>query len=587
MRLAEIIIENYRGIGEPLRIKINDIVVLIGNNNIGKTTVLSAYEAFATVGHQLKIADFHEENQDNTPTITGIFIDIIEGELADKWIHNDSELGYARCIKVQYKWLKPDIPGVKYSFSGESHEYVQGGTGGFESILASKIPAPLKITPTDNPTVLEGKILSILTDAIKENMKTEQSSISGLLTQIETLANDVRGKIEDDLQESTGLIALELQKIFPEFNHVEIDVKSGKIEPEKLISSGSFIRIGNKAVGDAVENHSVPLSHHGTGLQRTFLWAALKMLADTGRHKIGRSSLDTSRSKILLIEEPEAFLHPAAIREAREALYAIAKLANWQVMTTTHSPVFIDLSKDHTTIIRLEKSAEGIRSVKTLTTEEVGFTKDDKENLKMLNFCNPYINEFFFAEHNLLVEGETEYSVIKLLISEGIITKPIHVINCIGKANIVTISKILNSFLVPYSVLHDSDNPTIIREKKKTRNGAWTINKSIIEEVTRGQEKGIDIKTFISIPHFEGEYLNNIKGSSKPYEAWKYFKKEDNENTKRFISLLKSVVGLEANIADEQYSVFGDIEERVKKFIDESSLQADDKWDLDYYNNSK
>lgn len=49
------------------------------------------------------------------------------------------------------------------------------------------------------------------------------------------------------------------------------------------------------------------------------------------------------------------FLHPPAIRLAREALYKLANLENWQVMITTHSPIFIDVSKPHTTITRVEK----------------------------------------------------------------------------------------------------------------------------------------------------------------------------------------------------------------------------------------
>src|SRR5690625_944041 len=107
MKLAEIVIENFRGIGEPVRVKIDNIIVLIGKNNVGKTTILNAYEAFATSASKLSIKDYYQENPKNIPVITGIFENVTD-EVAQKWIHRDEQLGYDNCIKVQYKWPTPD-----------------------------------------------------------------------------------------------------------------------------------------------------------------------------------------------------------------------------------------------------------------------------------------------------------------------------------------------------------------------------------------------------------------------------------------------------------------------------------------------
>jgi len=577
MRLAEIIVENYRGINDAVRIKIDDIVVLLGNNNVGKTTILNAYEAFASAGGSLSIKDFYNEDKNNMPVITGVFEGVVEEDgIAEKWIHKDEDLGYESCIKAQFVWDAPGKTGQKYSYDPSTGKYEKGGLGGIDQILANKIPAPLKISPLDDPAKLEGKILSILTEAIKENVKRDDSKINSLLEQIENLASDVQSEIEEDILASTQIVADDLNRIFPEFDHVEIDAKSGKIEPEKLINAGSFIRVGKKNYGPT--DHNAPLSHQGTGLQRTFLWSCLKMLAETGRHKEGRKILAPEKSKILLIEEPEAFLHPHAINEAREALYAIADLENWQVMTTTHSPGFIDLTKDHTTIIRLEKSESTQHQIKSFSTDEAHFNVDDRENLKMLNFCNPYFNEFFFASYNVLVEGETEYSVIKSLVEQKDVHKPVHILNCFGKGNIVTVSKILNHFKVPYSIIHDSDNPTNLREGNPVKNGAWTNNYKIIEEVNKGLAKGNDINTFISIPNFEGEFLDNIKGRSKPYEAWKYFK-EESENKKRFMGIINYIQG-DSDTCELKYDKIEDVISRVENYIKVNGLKGDIYWDM-------
>lgn len=71
----------------------------------------------------------------------------------------------------------------------------------------------------------------------------------------------------------------------------------------------------------------------------------------------GKSS---NRPHLLLLDEPELCLHPNAIRQACRVLYDLAEHESWQVMATTHSPAFIDLARDNTTIVRVSRSANGM-----------------------------------------------------------------------------------------------------------------------------------------------------------------------------------------------------------------------------------
>ncbi|MGZ0042790.1 ATP-dependent nuclease [Paenibacillus ottowii] len=574
MKLAELIIENYRGIGSNgVRVKIDNIVVLIGKNNVGKTTILSAYEAFASTGAALKIKDFHNEDIKNKPRITGVFIDINEADkIAEKWIHDDGELGYKNCIKAQYQWSAPDVGGEKFSYDPTTGQYEKGGLGGLDTILTNRIPTPLKISPLDDPSELEKKILEILIDAIKQNTKKDKSKVQQLLGDIKKLAEDVQTEISEELSNSCNMVSEEMMKVFPEATVIRIDPQASKIEPDKLIGSGSFIRLGNS------DQHLAPLSNHGTGLQRTFLWSALKMLADTGRHQVKKKPVGIGTKKILLLEEPEAFLHPSAIRSAMESLYAIAEHEDWQVMVSSHSSVFIDLTKDHTTIIRIEKSQDTQHAVNTFSTDEAQFTADDKENLKMLNYCNPYFNEFFFSSHNLLVEGETEVTVVKALMQMGKIEKDcIHVINCLGKANIVTVSKILNHFKVNYSIIHDSDNPKVLRKEKYIVNSMWTMNQNIINEISVGKAYGLSIKSFLSVPNFEGEYFDGFTGGSKPFGAWSILFEEGNGVADRLAQIIHSVLGNENNCMVEYRNIV-DLTRKVSKYVKDKGLTGEPLW---------
>lgn len=228
------------------------------------------------------------------------------------------------------------------------------------------------------------------------------------------------------------------------------------------------------------------------------MWSAIEALSDTGKVKNGRAVIKNEEPKILLVEEPESFLHPPAIRSAREALYKIAELDNWQVMLTSHSPIFIDVSKPHTTIIRVEKCES---ATKIFSTEKANFSEDERERLQMIRNCHPTINEFFFANKVILVEGDTEQAVFTQVKKEDVT-----ILNCRGKANIPMFEKILNHFGMRYVVVHDLDSPKAKRKDIFIKNPMWTINEKIIEEARRGKNN----KIIVNVPDFEGQFFGYL-----------------------------------------------------------------------------
>jgi predicted ATPase len=65
-------------------------------------------------------------------------------------------------------------------------------------------------------------------------------------------------------------------------------------------------------------------------------------------------AFDPDPPKVLCIEEVDRGIHPRTLREIRDALYRLSypnsfnsKRAPVQVVTTSHSPYFIDLFRDH------------------------------------------------------------------------------------------------------------------------------------------------------------------------------------------------------------------------------------------------
>lgn len=116
----------------------------------------------------------------------------------------------------------------------------------------------------------------------------------------------------------------------------------------------------------------------------------------------------------------------------------------------------------------------------------------------MIRNCHPTINEFFFAEKVILVEGDTEQVVFSKLKKEDVT-----IVNCRGKANIPMFQKILNHFGIGYIVLHDLDSPAVKRQGKWIKNSMWNINSKILLEA----QKGKDTKVIVSVPDFEMQFL--------------------------------------------------------------------------------
>lgn len=552
MKLRELIINNYGCIGNSgLRVVIDNIVILIGPNNVGKTTVLKAYEAFANPSTVMKLEDFHKNSVENPIEITGIFSDISEEDIQQigtKWIFNHSE--YKTCIKYKWVWSNINAKGEKYSWNNEEENWIKGGMGGWDSKITSCIPTPLKINPLDSPDDLERKIIEILTEAIKEKSKNEDSRINELINTLNDIANEVKSEIEGTLDKTTSKVGENMSNIFPGCK-ISITPQAGKFEPEKIIASGSYINVSDKSGGE------YPLSRQGAGLQRTFLWSAIESLADSGNLKVGKTLIKNDKPRILLIEEPEAFLHPPSIRAARESLYKIADLIGWQLMITTHSPIFIDVSKDHTTIIRVDKNDE--YETRIFSTEKAGFEEGDRERLKMIRACNPSVNEFFFANSVVLVEGDTEQTVLNMIKSKKPQHSAISVVNCHGKANIPMFQKILNHFGVNYIVIHDIDSPRSKREGEWIKNAMWSINHKIFKESGIMEGKGNTV--IANMPDFEFQYFTKLQKGDKPFKAICKLNDIEFRNTKQYLELMNIFELVESKshprsiTEDEQYEL--------------------------------
>jgi putative ATP-dependent endonuclease of OLD family len=186
-------------------------------------------------------------------------------------------------------------------------------------------------------------------------------------------------------------------------------------------------------------------------------------------------------------------------------------------MVTTHSPSFIDISRDNTTVVRVERATSGsIIGTTVFHPDKVNLTSHDKELLKLLNQWDPHVGEFFFGSRNIIVEGDTEFSAFREIIEKDRAKyRNVHVVRARGKYIIPIIIKIMNQFGSPYAVLHDTDTPTLNSGKA---NPAWRANEQILAAAKAAPDPS-KVRLAASVVDFEHALFGERASSDKPYHT--------------------------------------------------------------------
>lgn len=296
MRLAGLLIKNYKRIGATeCGIRIDEIVVLIGQNNAGKSTVLDAYEAFASTGKELDESHFNNGDTSKAIEITGVF-DRLSSEDEDvigkKWKHTDSQ--YGDCIKVRWVWNKPGEKAQKQSYNPATSQFEDGGVGGWDSLIQSRIPQPVRIRPTDPIDVTQTKIVGMLKEHVKASLKADSSRTKAALDEIDRLTKKLFEDSKSVFDDIALKITTNVSQVFPGTT-IELVPRSKDSIDEKVVGAESYIKVGT------TDGNSTPLLVQGTGIQRALLWSTLSVMSDIGGTK-KKSKSSGEITRILLMD---------------------------------------------------------------------------------------------------------------------------------------------------------------------------------------------------------------------------------------------------------------------------------------------
>ncbi|HTF03014.1 MAG TPA: AAA family ATPase [Bacteroidia bacterium] len=570
-RLIKLIVRNYRCIGTtPVEIDLNDIVVLVGANNVGKSSILKAYELAMSQGSgkaELKLEDFpnNDIDNDNLPEIE-LHTIVYDNSPGDRWIEilNNGEM----LVRERWVWNGEGKP-KREGWDAETTSWSENVPWGAPNVANARRPEPHRVDAFDSPEeqakAIKKLLMQALTDRVK-NLKAEnqeegeeENDYKKLISNVKKLQKKIVEEAKDQIDAVNHELTTLIAKVFPNYK-IDFDAKP----EDDLDSVINLFKADPQLLMGPADGFLSTIDRQGSGARRTLLWTAIKFISENNQK--GKEDGAITRPHLLLLDEPEICLHPNAIREACNVLYDLPNTGNWQVMVTTHSPIFIDFSKDNTTIVKVEKTVNGtIKGTTVFRPDKVQLDDDDKRNLKLLNICDPYVAEFFFGGKVIVVEGDTEYTAFNYIKKQKPEEyKDVNIIRARGKATIVSLIKILNHFGSDYAVLHDCDMPRLTTKKgKEMANPAWGNNTNILGAMN-AKPVGNATRLLASLPNFEEAYFGETAGDEKPYNALKTL--ENDEGKFNVVeTLLKALINFAAPppINCTEWGTIEDLEQRL------------------------
>src|SRR5690606_6994220 len=182
--------------------------------------------------------------------------------------------------------------------------------------------------------ILQKEIIATKVDVIKDALKVIGSKLN--------VDGEERLK---DFKEFDDSINEKIEDFFPGLK-LNIDIPTPDI--------ADLFKQGKIKVTEEGNQKKTDFTDMGHGAQRAIQMTLIRHLAE-----ITKDVSKEGKTNLLLIDEPELFLHPQAIELLRASLKSLSK-KGYQVIFTTHSPFMIEQDDiPYTNIVR--KNAEGTR----------------------------------------------------------------------------------------------------------------------------------------------------------------------------------------------------------------------------------
>lgn len=529
MKISKVEIENFRSI-EKLSFNLNDYIVLIGENNSGKSSILKAIELFYSEStRSFDNENFHFKNYEKPIKVIITYNQLTDQEKEQKylkhWIYNN-ELKVKRVIEYdnekdkvktqlfgwqqkpteeyfdlsQFDIFKSNVSSIvtekglpdyfkndsgrvtQTSYKEGIQKHIEAGLvemgdpdwipnpGGLSENFASLLPnfylVPALKDASDESKITQNTTLGKLINDLTNRIITINPQFQAVKEQLEGLKKFLNRKDNGDDSERLQEIK-DLETILSDT--ISENIPNSQVQLE--IVTPELIDLFKETKITIDDSIPTSISNKGHGLQRALVFSYIRAYAKIlNEFQEGEETI--RRNFILAIEEPEIYLHPNGQRKMMKVLKDISQQD--QVIMSSHSSFFVDMF-NYPKIAIIRRTNNGpATSVQYLG--DIFEDENQKKTYRYLSYFDISRSELFFARKVILVEGETEKQLIPYWASKlteqrnglDFSSLNICVTNCGGKTTFTAFMKVMNNLKIPYVVLHDVD-PIDFPENKENK----------------------------------------------------------------------------------------------------------------------
>lgn len=448
-------VTNYRSI-KGATFRLSEYTPLVGFNNVGKTNILRALE-WAVAKYSLSEEDFCDPTKPIVVEveIEGITQPVLDG-LGDThkskispFVHN-GRISLRRTQEVPGQSASKLTPELRQPADGEW----KANPAGIEAAISALFPEPIFVGAMENAADDVGKfgtsttIGKLLKEIVQPVNDRHADTVQAALHEVsKKLSADSPEKDPDLLALDTSIEA-ELSRFFP-------GVKAKTHIPTPSFSDfmkGATIKLFEEGYDVAGGRNAAAFGH---GAQRSVQMALIKCLSDIKKN----SGDNTSRTTLLLIDEPELYLHPQAVETVRASLKALAG-EGYQVVFSTHSGMMIPRSDAANALVIRRKSALGTYPLPRIKDAVLAAIEDSPTQSDIL-FDLSNANRILFCETVVLAEGKTEGAVLPDLYAavrnETLDAAKLALVPLGGANNVPAALKVLQTMGIPAKAIVDLD----------------------------------------------------------------------------------------------------------------------------------
>jgi len=400
--ISQLDVENYRSCVSTT-LELTNFTPLVGLNNCGKSNCLTALQWLVRKA-KLGAEDFHDPAL--PVTVTGRMTGITEADLATLDPKHRTKIEPNVRDGVLAVRREQQVPGGDTTLlvgDPNTGEWVPNPAG-IDNAITGLFPDPIRIGAMENAeedaskaktTTTIGKLLASMLAAIQERHEADLSphlaAIFGMVSAEGDARFDELGRIDESIN---GKIA----DLFPGIR-VKLDF------PVPLFND--LIKAGTVRVYEG-DGKGRAFGSYGHGAQRAVQMAMVRHLAD-----LKRGAAVDGGVTLLLVDEPELFMHPFAVEQVREALRALSE-SGYQVVFSTHSAQMI-LAKDaKNALLMTKKHPLGTKARPRLLSVVEELVANPTHQLHQI-FSLTNSSQVLFADKVVLTEGKTELRLLPSL----------------------------------------------------------------------------------------------------------------------------------------------------------------------------